>query len=204
MSAPVHKPPRGYADIAPSNFERVENDGYLTLDAPWIVPALLRSVRIEGDVLEPGAGRGHISRELKLAGLNVSSFDIRAYENPLVPDISIGDMRNLSTLAGFAWVITNLPYEDLTELATLLIGLGVRDGCDVALLVRNEWFVAKARRQLIHEHPHFAGKVILTSRPRWVEPGPDSKSPRHNFAWAVWSAVPRKGDPWLRFAGRAA
>ena len=37
-------PPIGHADIAPSRFERIEGDGYLTLDAPWIVPALLRSV----------------------------------------------------------------------------------------------------------------------------------------------------------------
>jgi hypothetical protein len=39
-------------------YERVEGDGYLTIDAPWVVPALLRSVPIEGRVLEPAAGRG--------------------------------------------------------------------------------------------------------------------------------------------------
>ena len=88
-------PPIGHADIAPSRFERIEGDGYLTLDAPWIVPALLRSVPIRGRVLEPAAGRGHISRELKRAGCVVESFDIRAYENPLVPDIGLGDIRKL-------------------------------------------------------------------------------------------------------------
>ena len=31
----------------------------------------------------------------------VESFDIRAYENPLVPDIGLGDIRKLETLAGF-------------------------------------------------------------------------------------------------------
>ena len=30
--------PRGYADIAPSRFVRIEGDGYLTIDAAWIVP----------------------------------------------------------------------------------------------------------------------------------------------------------------------
>jgi hypothetical protein len=38
--------------------------------------------------------------------------------------------------------------------------------------------------------------------PRWVERGDDDASPRHNFAWAVWSGTPRVGDPWLRFAGK--
>ena len=195
-------PPIGHADIAPSRFERIEGDGYFTLDAHWIVPALLRSVPIEGRVLEPAAGRGHISLELRRAGLDVESFDLHRYENPLVPDIGIGDIRRLTTLAGFAWVVTNLPYGDLEELATHLIGLGVRDRCGVALLVRAEWIVPKARRNLVHGHPHFAGAVMLTARPRWVARAQDSASPRHNFAWAVWSAPPRVGDPWLRFAGR--
>ena len=195
-------PPLGHADIAPSQFERVENDGYLTLDAYWVVPALLRSVAIEGLVLEPAAGLGHLSFELRRAGLLVMSLDRRRYADPLVPDIKLGDIRELASLKGFAWVVTNLPYRDLTELATHLIDLGTRDRCAVALLLRAEWFAAKARRKLVHEHPNFAGAVMLTARPRWVEQTPESKSPRHNFAWGVWGATPQVGDPWLRFAGR--
>ena len=195
-------PPIGRADIAPSQFERIENDGYLTIDAYWIIPALLRSVPIEGRVLEPAAGRGHLSLELRRAGLDVVSFDLYRYADPLVHDIGIGDIRGLTTLEGLAWVVTNLPYMDLEELATHLISLGVRDRCGVALLVRAEWIVPKARRRLVHEHPHFAGAVMLTARPRWVELAQDSASPRHNFAWVVWSAAPRIGAPWLRFAGR--
>jgi hypothetical protein len=49
-------PPHGYADIAPTRFERLANDGYLTIDAPWVVPALMRSVPPRGRVLEPAAG----------------------------------------------------------------------------------------------------------------------------------------------------
>ena len=154
-------PPIGHADIAPSRFERIEGDGYLTLDAPWVVPALLRSVPIRGRVLEPAAGRGHISRELKRAGCAVESFDIRAYESPLVPDIGLGDIRKLESLAGFSWVVTNLPYGDLEELAEILVKLGTRDRCNVALLVRAEWPIAKARHNLIHRHPWFHGVVML-------------------------------------------
>jgi hypothetical protein len=202
MMALQWKPPRGHADMAPSQFERIENDGYLTIDAHWIIPALLRSVPIEGPVLEPAAGGGHLSLELRRAGLDVASFDLHRYADPLVHDIGIGDIRWLTTLEGFAWVVTNLPYRDLEELATHLIGLGVRDRCNVALLVRSEWIVPKARWRLVHEHRHFAGVVMLTTRPRWVDRVRDSASPRHNFAWGVWSAAPRIGDSWLRFAGR--
>jgi hypothetical protein len=38
-------------------------------DAHWVVPALLRSAPIEGRMLEPAAGRGHLSLELRRAGL---------------------------------------------------------------------------------------------------------------------------------------
>ena len=94
-------PPIGHADIAPSRFERIEGDGYLTLDAPWVVPALLRSVPIEGRVLEPAAGRGHLSLELRRAGLDVASLDLHRYADPLVHDVATGDIRRLTTLEGF-------------------------------------------------------------------------------------------------------
>ena len=197
------RPPIGHADIAPSRFERIEGDGYFTLDSEWIVPTLLGAVPIKGRVLEPAAGRGHISLELKRAGLIVESFDIRAYENPLVPDIGQGDIRSLESLAGFSWAATNLPYGDLEGLAEILVRLGTRDRCGVALLVRAEWPIAKARRNLIHSHPWFHGIVQLTSRPRWVERTKDSESPRHNFCWCVWGAQPRQGDAWIRWAGKA-
>jgi site-specific DNA-cytosine methylase len=57
--------------------------------------------------------------------------------------------------------------------------------------------------QRIHLHPWFAGVVMLTAWPRWVPREQETASPRHNFAWAVWSAAPQEGDPWLRFAGKA-
>ena len=51
-------PPIGHPDIAPSRFERIEGDGYLTLDRLDCAGAL-RSVPIKGRVWEPAAGPGH-------------------------------------------------------------------------------------------------------------------------------------------------
>jgi hypothetical protein len=72
-SALAWTPPIGHADIAPSRFERIEGDGYFTLDSDWIVPTLLGAMPITGRVLEPAAGCGHLSLELKRAGLIVES-----------------------------------------------------------------------------------------------------------------------------------
>ena len=98
--------------------------------------------------------------------------------------------------------VTNLPYSDLEGLAEILVRLGSRNRCGVALLVRAEWPIAKTRRNLIHSHPWFHGIVQLTSWPRWVERTKDSESPRHNFCWCVWGAQPREGDAWIRRAGK--
>jgi len=191
--------PIGRADIAPSRFERVEGDGYHTIDAPWIVPALLNSVpEIKGKVLEPAAGRGHISLELIKAGLKVVSFDVRQYDNPLVPGIFLGDIRKLTSVRGVNWIITNLPYNELDPLAAILTELGACGQCGVALLVRQEWLAPKTRRPLLADHTHFAGVVLLHKRPQWVEGG--HSAPRHNFAWSIWGPEARQGSVWLKWA----
>jgi hypothetical protein len=64
---------------------------------------------------------------MRRAGLEVASFDLRRYADPLVPNIAIGDIRQLKTLAGHDWVVSNLPYRHLTELATHLTDLGLGD-----------------------------------------------------------------------------
>jgi hypothetical protein len=79
-------------------------------------------------------------------------------------------------------------------IAEILVRLGTRGRCGVALLVRAEWPIAKARRNLIHRHPWFHGVVMLTSRPRWVERTKDSESPRHNFCWCVSCAPTSAGS----------
>jgi hypothetical protein len=189
-------PPVGHAEIAPSRFERIEGEGYLTLDADWIVPALLSLARFRSAVgfwsLRPAADI--FWSKLKRAGLIVESFDVRAHTNPLVPDVGPSDIRKLESLAGFNWAITNLPYNDLEELTEILVKLGTRDRRNVALLVRAEWPIAKAQRNLIHLHPWFAGIVQLTSRPRWMPKEQETASPRHNFCWCVWGVQPRVGD----------
>ena len=194
-----------HGGIAPTRWNRLSNDSYFTIDAPWIIPALLSKVKIEGPVLEPAAGVGHMVRELRRGhGLEVIAGDLYAYESPLAPDIEIQDIRAIDSLKAFKWAITNLPYQDQDELGAYLVALGARDGCSIALLTRAEWVVAGKRRALVHEHPNFAGVLHLTSRPRWSEI--HLASPRHYFIWAIWNAAPRPSGalPWVQFADRVA
>jgi hypothetical protein len=194
-----------HGGIAPTRWDRLSNDAYFTIEAHWIIPALLAKVRITGPVLEPAAGVGHLVRELRRGhGLEVVATDLTAYDKPLVPDIEVRDIWSIASLQGFRWAITNLPYKqpEHDKLAAHLVALGARDGCGVALLTRAEWIVARRRRSLVHQHPNFAGVVFLRSRPRWSDV--NIASPRHNFIWAVWSVEPRPAGvlPWVQFSDR--
>ena len=192
----------GRCDIAPSRFARLGNDEYFTEDAPWIVRALCGTVHIEGPIYKPCAGRGHITVELRALGFEVRAADLYAYPNPLVDDIASGvDVFDLRSLAGFRFVIGNLPYARQDDILRHLLPIAARDGCSVATLARSEWRSARERRALVHDNPHFAGEVALSRRPVWVRPV--TSSPRHWFSWFVWSPEPRTPQQasFLRFAG---
>jgi hypothetical protein len=117
--------PKGAAgnlcDVAPSRFERFDRDEYFTIDAGWIVPALCRAVQVEGPILEPCAGRGHMVRELRAQGFVVRGADLYAYADTLVPDIKSGaDVFDLKSLAGYRFVVSNLPYREQAAILAYL------------------------------------------------------------------------------------
>jgi hypothetical protein len=82
-----HSGTRNLCDMAPSRFKRFERDGYITLDADWIIPALCCAVQVEGPILEPCAP---MARELRAQGFAVRGSDLYAYADTLVPDIKSG------------------------------------------------------------------------------------------------------------------
>ena len=156
-------------DVAPSRFKRFDRDEYFTIDAGWIVPALCCAVQVEGPILEPCAGRGHMVRELRALGFVVRGADLFAYADSLVPDIKPGaDVFNLKSLVGFRFIVTNLPYREQAAILDHLLPIAARDEVNVAVLARSEWSSAAARRVLIHQNARFAGELRLTKRPEGV------------------------------------
>ena len=120
--------PQGHADMAPSRFERLERDGYFTVDSDWIIPTLC-AVRVEGPILEPCAGRGHMVRKLRELGFVVRAADLYAYADTLVPDIQSGaDVFDLKSLAGYRFIVTNLPYREQAAILAHLLPIAARDG----------------------------------------------------------------------------
>ena len=76
--------------LTQQQLERFDRDVYFTIDAGWINPALGSTVQLEGPILEPRAGRGHMVRELRALCFVVRGADLYAYADTLVPDIETG------------------------------------------------------------------------------------------------------------------
>lgn len=207
IAADLEKP-RRRDPIIPNSVPRarIKDEFYPTLNANWIVPALLRWVHLSRGVWEPHAGRGHIARELVSAGYRVIATDLVDYEPlPGAPRIRVGYdfLEQIKAPEGVGAVVMNPPYEGVEDhVAAALRIMSKVPGGMVACLLRGEWAHAKTRDRLVHRHPAFDMKIELTKRPKWVEPKPDEdeESPRHNFAWFVWRIDRRDVAPSIRWA----
>lgn len=89
--------------------KRNENDYYPT--APIGTISLLKNHDIPKRILEPCAGRGHISSVLERYGHEVQSFDLYEYENPLTK-INIGVDFLTDKRHDVDGVITNPPFKN--------------------------------------------------------------------------------------------
>jgi hypothetical protein len=165
-----------------SGYARRERDAYFTPE--WVTRAMIEQMEIgEGSrVWEPAAGAGAMVNPLKSAGALVYASDIVAYDG-----FRLDETRDFLAFdrmpPGFTTICTNPPYDQAEKF--IWHALDLTQGCqgDVIMLLRNEYDCAAGRREM-WSWP-FKMKLVLTRRPRWSD---DSKaSPRHNYAWFIWS-----------------
>lgn len=171
-------------------YDRIEDDFYPT--PTWCVDALLNALSptpfnldIEEPMWEPACGDGAISKALEAYGFEVDSSDLidRGFGQGGVDFL---ETRSIPGPHAYDALVTNPPY-DMAE-KFVRHGLTFVESGKVqimAMLLRNEWDSAKSRNDLFLRKNHFAGKVILTSRPKWI--AGSTGSPRHNYAWFLWS-----------------
>lgn len=186
------------------SYRRIENDFYATIEADAVVPALLRWFPLRDEVWEPSAGQGHLVRALVAAGHSVVATDLYAYP-PIdgAPSIAAGFdfLRQEFAPYGVRAIVMNPPYDAAqrhVERARMLMlpARGV-----VCAFLRSE-FAHSKRAGILFDRPDYAGRVDLRWRPRWIEG--TTGSPRHNYAWFVWSwdRTNLESPPVHRFADR--
>ena len=132
-------------------------------------PGALPRGSVEGPILEPWARpRSYGSRAARARFLLCAPPIFTRTPDSLVPDIKTGaDVFDLKSLAGYRFIVTNLPYREQAAILAHLLPIAARDGVRVAVLARSKWSSAAARRALVHENARFAGEVRLTKRPEW-------------------------------------
>ncbi len=168
------------------NYERKENDKYLTIEADRLVPVLLNNFDIGGRTLEPTGGRGHMIDALRANGVDdIAAFDI----DPGRDDIKQCAIEDLTPDATVDSVITNLPFKNQDEHIMKL--LETFPQARHAYLVKADFHHAMERCETIHNNPRFAGYVHVVIRPRWFEneviaPGEKKKSPAVNYNWLLY------------------
>lgn len=173
-----------------SGYERMDGDAYYT--PSWVVDALLSVESFHGEILDPGAGEGHILDALRAAGHHdVRGFDI----NRPVQREDIGQLDFLTAVGSVKNVIGNPPYGVGGRLAVQFIEKSLeatqpRWG-KVAMLLRVDFDSANGRRKIFGDHPAFIGKYTLTKRIRWVNLPQAASGPTENHMWAVWDWAKR-------------
>lgn len=190
-----------------SGYDRNRLDRYWT--SPWLTEELLKHSLeyVLSPVWEPACGRGDISGVLGKAGFKVlnSDIDISEFNAPgqvaeeidFLTGVPLFDARS---------IITNPPYNTLAP-KFVRRALKMMDELDVqytAMLMRSEFKSGKTRADMFGDCPHYAGELVLTTRPRWDLDDPDrpeDAAPRHNYSWFIWINNWREeNDPMQAFS----
>lgn len=169
-----------------SGYERIAGDRYYT--PAWVTQALVRALGpIQGRVLDPGAGAGHIMDALEWFGYEVDGFDIQLDPTGR-QDIIQQDF--LTATGSCDNIISNPPYGKQGKLAVAFIKKALEMTREnkgvVAMLLRVDFDSAHGRREIFGEHPAFFAKYALTKRIRWENVEQASSGPSENHAWFVW------------------
>lgn len=181
-------------------YERKKADFYPT--PPWVTEAVLPSlfgpaydITRNTRVWEPACGMGDIVLVLRNHFNAVEASDLHDYGfRPSIFDIDF--LKTSVHTPGL--IITNPPYGDIAEdFIRHALKSTERFGGTVAMLLRNEYDCAKGRVDLFTAESPFSQKVVLTSRPRWIEGS--TGAPRHNYAWFIWSWAHVGMDPIVTY-----
>jgi len=192
-------------------YERRMSDFYPT--EAWVTRALLNTClrhdaltsflpsKVGECIWEPAAGDDRMASVLRQEGHNVVASDLNDYGSAVVRSgVDFLETKGIMPLRCRA-IVTNPPFGDTAEAFVrhaLKVMMPVKGS--VAMLLRHEWDCSKKRGDLF-ARPDYLGRIILTARPRWIDGS--TGSPRHNYAWFLWSAADRTDmAPRVYYAGK--
>jgi len=154
---------------------RIKADFYPT--PPVCTAALLDFLKLKPSIIwEPACGDGAISKVLEAQGHTVYSSDLSDRGYPSL----VEDYLSAEPFIDFDAIITNPPF----SLAQAFIEKALNEAPLVAMLLKNQYWHAKARQDLFKSKPP-AYVLPLTWRPNFFGDQATGASTM-DFIWCVW------------------
>lgn len=183
---------------------RAEDDFYAT--NPEDIKKFLISFneRIEGNILEPCIGAGHLAREVKkiYPSVKIKGYDIVDRNSGFEPEIE--NFLEADIKADFDYVITNPPYSLAEEFIRKSLTC-VKENGKVIMFLKLQFLEGVGRKDLFDNFPP---KEIYVCRKRAnplragseIDPSTGKKwaSSTICFVWFVWEKG-FKGEPKIRW-----
>lgn len=177
--------------------DRVENDYYATPKES--VESLLNNEQVNGLVLEPCVGGGHVADVLKKVAKRVDCLDIvdRGYEGTVE-----FDFLKIVPTPKYDWIITNPPYKLAQEFIEQSLKSVKEDG-KVAMFLKIQFLEGNKRNIFFQETPPKTVYVFSKRQNpmRNGDPLDEKGKPWSStmcFAWFVWEKG-FTGDPVIKW-----
>lgn len=162
-----------------TDHERAWGDYYAT--EPKAVEWLLKLETLDGPVLEPACGEGHISDALIRGGIDVTSRDLI--------DRGYGDVADFLAIDNQEWnghIVTNPPYAYAQEFVEKALQI-VPDGKKVCMFLKLTFLEGKARKHLFRTQPPrrvwvSCSRLLCAMNGKFDEISGSATA----YAWFVW------------------
>jgi hypothetical protein len=166
--------------LGEAGYARLPADLYQT--EKWVTRALCHMVALPSVVWEPACGEGRMSAVLA-EYTSVVSTDLHPHG---YGGCGVDFLNTDVWPVGCGAIVTNPPYSNgmAERFVRRALEIAMPRRAMVAMLLRHEWDCAVERRDLFDRCPHYAAKITLLKRPRWIDG--TTESPRFPFAWFIW------------------